>query len=85
LTETRPISSPRRTAGFVLLTVAPMVALVHVIGLLDPVGSKASDDGDPFGTPPPASESITALVVCAALVVLGLWLVRRKKTPTQVG
>jgi hypothetical protein len=78
------MSSPRRAAGFLLLTVAPMVALVHVIGLLDPVGSKASDDGDPFGTPPPASESIVALVVCAALVVLGLWMVRRKKTSARV-
>jgi len=79
------MSSPRRAAGFLLLAVAPMVALVHVIGLLDPVGSKLSDDGDPFGTPPPASESIVALVVCAALVILGVWLVRTKKAPTRVG
>jgi hypothetical protein len=79
------MGSPRRAAGFLLLAVGPMVALVHVIGLLDPVGSKLSDDGDPFGTPPPASESIIALVVCAALVVLGVWLVRTKKTPTRVG
>jgi hypothetical protein len=79
------MSSPRRAAGFLLLTVAPVGALVQVIGLLDPVGSKLSDDGDPFGTPPPASGSIIALVVCAALVVLGLWLVRTKQAPARVG
>jgi len=75
------MSSPRHTAGFVLLTVTPMLALVYVIGLLDPVGSQMANEGDPFGTPAPASGSIVALVVCAVLFVLGIWLVRTKKAP----
>jgi hypothetical protein len=78
------MSSPRRTAGFVLLTITPMLALVYVIGLLDPVGSQMANEGDPFGTPPPASGSIPGLVVCAALFVLGLWLVWAKKAPSRV-
>lgn len=80
-----PMSSPRRTAGFVLLAVTPMLALVYLVGLLDPAGSQMANEADPFDTPPPASESIVALVVCAALFALGLWLVRRTKLPTGVG
>jgi hypothetical protein len=71
----------RRVAGALLLTSGLLSALIYVIALLDPVGTKLADDGDPFGTPPPASESITGLLVCVALAAVGLWLLRGKKRP----
>ena len=76
---------PRRAAGFTLLAFAPLMAVVYVVGLLDPVGSKLSDDGDPFGTPPPASEALIGLLVSLVLVALGVWLLRGKRAPTRVG
>jgi hypothetical protein len=37
----------------VLIGIGSVVVLVGVIGVLDPVGTKAADDSDPFGAPGP--------------------------------
>ena len=49
-------------AGFCLLTI------------LDPIGSKMSDDGDPFGVPPSRVESALMYLGYLVILALGIWL-----------
>ena len=53
----------------VMITIGSVVALVGVIAVVDPIGTKAADDSDPFGTPPSRWES--AAITGAGLVLLG--------------
>ena len=48
---------------------------VGIIGIIDPVGTKMSDDGDPFGVPPPFSEALVMTCVFALVFIVGIWLV----------
>ncbi|MFN2509736.1 MAG: hypothetical protein ABR589_13335, partial [Chthoniobacterales bacterium] len=48
---------------------------ISVIAIFDPVGTKMADDNDPFGVPPSLSQSVTTLVVCVAVGVLGALLI----------
>lgn len=43
--------------------------------MIDPVGAKHADDGDPFGPPPTSMEITAQTVVAAAVFALGLLLV----------
>lgn len=45
-----------------------------VLGILDPVGTKMADDGDPFGTPHTLTESLTITGIYALVLLFGLWL-----------
>jgi len=50
---------------------------VAALGLIDPVGTKLSDDANPLGTPPTFSPSILVLFVYAAVCALGAFLLWR--------
>ena len=41
----------RRLIGFGLLGIAVVLLFFEIVALVDPVGTKLSDDGDPFGNP----------------------------------
>ena len=57
----------------VLILIGAIVVFMSGIALLDPVGTKHADDGDPFGTPPSWIEStIILLLGCGFLVVAAL-------------
>lgn len=49
-----------------------------VLALIDPAGSKLSDDGDPFGMPASAVEVWLQLLFYVTLLFTGLWMCCRK-------
>lgn len=64
-------------AGGILLALGVFGSGAAVFSLIDPRGSKAADDGDPFGPPPGALES--SLILCAylAIAAVGVYLLWR--------
>ena len=46
--------------------------------MIDPVGTKLSDDGDPFGEPPGLSESAGITAVFVMITGLGCWMMFRE-------
>jgi hypothetical protein len=67
----------RRTLGWFLIAVGIISILVGVVALLDPVGTKMSDDGDPFGRPGPWYESAILVVLGLAICVAGTYAKRK--------
>ena len=41
----------RLCAGIIMMLLGLVVGLIYLIGIIDPVGAKLSDDADPFGDP----------------------------------
>ena len=84
----RRMSAAKIVAGglglFLLLggLVATAVALLCII---DPVGCKMADDGDPFGTPPSLLSSLSVLFVYLGVSGVGAFLVLRlvRKSPAS--
>ena len=66
----------KTTLGAVLLLAGLTLAVVEIIALVDPTGSKMSDDGDPLGDPhilwlPHAATAlIIGLCVCSSFLLL---------------
>lgn len=50
--------------------------LMGVLAMLDPIGTKMADDGDPLGAPPTFLLALLVAVACAAVAVGGLWCLR---------
>jgi hypothetical protein len=65
----------RRIGGTLLFIGGILGVFVALFGLLDPVGSKMADDGDPFGASSPLYVHALILIVYAACTLLGLRLV----------
>ena len=40
-----------KALGFLVLLVAALFSLIELSALVDPIGFKAADDNDPFGSP----------------------------------
>jgi hypothetical protein len=64
-------------AGLGLSLFGVIGVLVGIVALLDPVGTKMADDGDPFGTPPTTTESLLMLLAYVGLAGVGAWLTWR--------
>ena len=45
-----------------------------IYAVFDPVGTKLSDDGDPFGPPPTVLESVSVSLVFFVVMIAGGWL-----------
>ena len=60
----------------VLLLLAGTALLVGVVGMLDPVGSKMSDDGAPFGPPHPWWYGLFSFALSAGSFWLAVVLLR---------
>jgi hypothetical protein len=68
----------RRVIGFGLLGIAALLLVSEMMSLADPVGTKAADDGDPFGNPyQPWWVHALWFVIVALLAASGARLVRR--------
>ena len=71
----------RRVVGFGLLGIAALLLVIELIALANPVATKMSDDGDPFGNPSTSWWTHALLfVIVALLVTAGARLVRRRRT-----
>jgi hypothetical protein len=67
----------------VLIAIGCVVALVGVIAVIDPVGTKAADDSDPFGAPPPRWQSAAFTVAGLGLIGGGVFLIGRDRGRRQ--
>lgn len=84
----------RLTIGWLALMLGACAVLVFGFALIDPAGTQATNDADPFGTPPSTLSTLGGLAVAVAVKACGAWLVatsradapdahprRAKKTP----
>ncbi len=55
-----------------------------IIEIIDPVGSKMSDDNDPLGVPRSFIESLFITCVYALVFIMGIWLVLGFKTKRKL-
>ena len=75
------VAVARKLLGALLLIVGVIGVPVALLGLIDPVGLKLADDGDPFGTPDPWYIAAAILCAYAGSAALGLWLLFRNGMP----
>ena len=76
------------SSRIIRIGVGGVMALVGLLGvgigtlaMIDPVGAKASDDANPFGTPPTRLSSFLLTVVFLAMASVGAFLIAyRRKT-----
>ena len=62
-------------AGLVLGAIGLLVGLIEVIAIVDPVGTKMSDDADPFGNPHiPIQQHIVFVCITLLLLTSTAWL-----------
>ncbi len=84
----------RLTVGWLALMLGACAVLAFGFALIDPAGMQASNDADPFGTPPSTGATLAGLAMSVAVKACGAWLVAtsrarasnadpriRKKTP----
>ena len=64
----------RRALGLSICAAAALFAAVTLIALLDPAGTQAANDADPFGAPPSLPRLCAQLAVSAAVLAGGIWL-----------
>ncbi|MEM7468729.1 MAG: hypothetical protein AAF387_17820, partial [Pseudomonadota bacterium] len=60
-----------KLTGLFLSAIGILGVLVSITAIIDPVGTKLADDGDPFGIPPSLSETIIVTGIYFLVVVVG--------------
>ena len=63
------------TLGLFLLLGGLVATAVGLLCIIDPVGCKMADDGDPFGTPPSLLSSLLVLLAYLGLSGVGAFLI----------
>ncbi|HVE55860.1 MAG TPA: hypothetical protein VNB22_03465 [Pyrinomonadaceae bacterium] len=63
------------TIGFIFVLLGSFGILFGIIDMIDPVGSKMADDGDPFGVPHNFAESFSLTLVYVLVFCLGIGLI----------
>jgi hypothetical protein len=73
------------TLGLFLLLGGLIATAFALLCIIDPVGCKMADDGDPFGAPPSLLSSLLVLLVYLGVSGVGAFLVWRsgRKPPTS--
>jgi hypothetical protein len=71
--------------GLFLLLCGLVATAVALLCIIDPVGCKMADDGDPFGTPPSLLGSLSLLLVYLGVSGVGACLIWRsvRKPPAS--
>lgn len=62
-------------AGLIVMLFGGLGILLGIIAIIDPVGTKMSDDADPFGVPPTFIESLNLTVIFILIFLGGVGLV----------
>ena len=64
----------RMVAAILFLVIAAALGILEVLAVVDPVGTKMADDGDPFGNPyvpwTQHAGSVAAIIACVAAAAL---------------
>jgi hypothetical protein len=63
------------SCALILLLIAGLLAVIEVLALVDPVGTKMADDGDPFGSPRVVTWPELAVVI--AIIAVIVWIAFR--------
>lgn len=64
--------------GFVVGAIGLLIGLLEVLAVIDPAGTKLSDDSDPLGDPSiPFYKHLVFVGVTLALLTLAGWLIHR--------
>lgn len=66
----------RAGGGVALCSIAVIVFLVGFVAVIDPVGTKMADDGDPFGKPPSRWSSALICLAGIGMFIGGRWVMR---------
>src|SRR5262245_36222501 len=66
----------RVVLGSAMILLGWIIAVIGIVAIVDPIGTKMADDGDPFGTPPSRLTSATITSLSILVVVGGVLLVR---------
>jgi hypothetical protein len=67
-------------SGLAFVAFGLLGCAVSLLAIIDPVGTKMSDDGDPFGTPPSIMSCLVLLAVFVAVSALGAYLLSRLRS-----
>ena len=67
------IKSIKIGVGIVLLFLSSFGVVFGIVAMIDPVGAKMSDDGDPFGIPPTFVESLSLTLFYMGVFFVGIW------------
>lgn len=70
----------RLAVGWLALMLGACAVLVFGFALIDPAGMQASNDADPFGTPPSTLSTLGGLAIAVAVKACGAWLVATSRT-----
>ena len=60
--------------GSIFILLSGLGLFFGIIAMIDPVGTKLSDDADPFGVPPTLGESLTVTIIYFSLFAVGFLL-----------
>jgi hypothetical protein len=69
----------RKISGIFLALFASAMSLDEFFSIIDPAGSKMTDDSDPFGMPPSVEEHAMYIFAIVAIYTLAYFLLRKKK------
>lgn len=75
----------RIVLGILLLAIAFLFAIVEIVSLMDPAGTAAANDADPFGPPPPWHVHAVWITVIASMCWAAIRLLRRRDAPPRNG
>ena len=75
--QNRLIASASLLAGVILVLASCVAFLMQALAFINPVGAQASNDNDPFGTPPSRPRVALGMVISVALCGAGAWLAYR--------
>jgi hypothetical protein len=68
-----------RGIAWILVVLGILGAIVGVLAIVDPVGSKMADDAAPFGVPPSRKELLAITLVYVLVGFTGLAILRRTR------
>ena len=78
----------RKLAASILFAIAGVLALLEVIALIDPVGTKLADDLDPFGDPHVSWYHHAAFIlvtIVLAVIAFCLWRAKARNAVSKIG
>jgi len=78
-------SAVRIVLGLLLLATAVVVAIVEIVAIVDPVGTAAANDADPFGPPAPWHSHIIPVALIAVMGWASLRLLWRRNALSRQG
>ncbi|MEL1264204.1 hypothetical protein [Pseudoxanthomonas putridarboris] len=68
-----------KVIGYLISALGLGIVIFGLLGLLDPLGAQITNDSDPFGVPPSATQLLLHVALGIAVLVAGIWLAVRNR------